>query len=203
MEKVRVMVHRLSGSALPEAVVSEKPVRRRRASVKVPSGEEPQPAAREALRSEARDIFPPNPGRPAERPSPVAAALELLGGGHSDLSAVRYLREGHNLSLEQAQAAVEAAYQKLSRTLDRAVEHKMALAVEQRCRIAAAALDQSDYRIALSALEQRDKLLGLTGPEVLQSGVAANNLLQLLQLAAGGGNLTGQGAAGSTEESGR
>lgn len=144
-----------------------------------------------AVMRDGREFFPPQPGRPAERPSPVQTALELLAGGHSDLVAVRQLREGHNLSLEQAQAAVEAAYEKMTASRGRGLAQKMALAVEQRCRIAAAALDQSDYRIALSALEQRDKLLGLTGPEALTGGEAASTLLQLLQQAAGGINQTG------------
>lgn len=142
-------------------------------------------------RRDARDIFPPHPGRAQERPSPVTTALELLAGGHSDLAAVRHLREGHNLSLEQAQAALETAYQKLASTQQRDLEQKMALAVEQRSRIAAAALEQSDFRIALTAMEQRDKLLGLTGPEALNGNVAASSLLQLLQDAAIGSNQTG------------
>lgn len=130
----------------------------------------------------ATDALPPT--------SPLNSALALLSSGHSDLSAVKFLREGHNLSLEQAQAALEGAYEQLTGSHRRSTEQKMALALEQRMKIVAAAFDSQDYRIALSAMEQREKLLGLTGPEALGGNEFAANLLQLLDTAARSGNLT-------------
>ena len=68
----------------------------------------------------------------------------------------------------------------------------MALALEQRSRIAASATDAGDLRIALAALEQRDKLQGLSGPEALGASEAMESILHLVQLASSSNNLTGK-----------
>lgn len=133
----------------------------------------------------------------AEEPSepeytPEESAYALLAAGHSDISAQRHLCSGHHLTPAQARTAIEAAYAQMQGALERPLMQRMALALEQRSRIAASATDAGDLRIALAALEQRDKLQGLSGPEALGASEAMESILHLVQLASSSNNLTGK-----------
>lgn len=135
------------------------------------------------------EVMPPRPGGQTTKLSSVELALELISTGHTEISAIAKLRNTCNISLEQAQAALEEAYQKIEAThASRTPSQQMALALEQRGHIIASAFDSSDHRIALSAMEQREKLLGLSGPDALQENTAASNLLQLMELAINSGS---------------
>ncbi len=149
----------------------------------------------EYTKFQASEILPPESAEP--KPTPLASAMALLSSGHSDISAVNHLRNGHGLSLERAQAVIEAAYEKITVSQKRAPEQKMAIAIEQRMKVVAAAMDREDYRTALAAMEQREKLLGLTGPEALSGNEFASTLLNLMELAARTGNLTEQAVGNS------
>lgn len=115
--------------------------------------------------------------------TPLEMAVDFLSSGCSDMVAGRKICEAHGICMEQAQAVIESAYKKITEGHSRAPEHKLALALEQRSKIVAAAFENEDYRTALAAMEQREKLLGLGQMQDLQGAQAATTLLALMEAA--------------------
>lgn len=117
--------------------------------------------------------------------SAIAAALDLLRRGCSDLRVLDELRRHSRFGEARARSCLAKAYARLAdEHATRSPRERLSLAVEQRNAIIEAAMQNADHRIALSALDQRDKLLGLASLNTDDDAPAT--LIDLIRKAAGG-----------------